>query len=209
MLRIDESDIRWLWEHQPLLASGLSTSKIAGTIEISAYYDGHARRVVSNQYHSLHSHQSYIADQFAIEIRLDSLDSNGWPKVKEVGFRHQSVARRYGVPVTELHFYRNGDACLGLAYPWDPPLTLENFVEGLVEPFFYRLSYADIYGLTAARNDLWPEYSHGSAGRQEHFEDIRRLSRLSDYLSGALDTSRSVKATKRKIVQATDSDRRP
>ena len=107
---------------------------------MSGYYDSHSRQVVSNRFHSPRSHETYIADQFAIEINLDALDSTGWPRVKEVGLRHQSIARRYGVPVEDLHFYRNGDACLGLAYPWDPLLTLENLVQGLVEPFFYRPS---------------------------------------------------------------------
>ena len=207
-MRISEAGVRWLWQNQPLLARGYRASKIIGTLEVSAYYEGHSRRVVSNRYHSPQSHETYIADQFAIEIRLDVLDSAGWPKVKEVGLRHQSIARRYGVPVEDLHFYRNGDACLGLAYPWDPALTLENLVEGLIEPFFYRLAYADIYGLTAARNDLWPEYSHGMAGHREHSEDVRRFSALSDPLSGVLDTSRPVKARRRKPMATASSSRR-
>lgn len=206
-MRMAESDVRWLWQHQPLLATGLKTTKIAGTLALSAYYDGRSRRVVSNRYHSPQSHETYIADQFAIKIRLDSPESNGWPKVNEIGMRHESIARRYGIPIEDLHFYRNGDACLGLSYPWDTPLTLETFVSGLVEPFFYRLAYVDLYGLTAARNDLWPEYSHGGEGLREHQEDVRRLSGSPDYLTGALDTSRLAAVGRRKSVSTAASRR--
>ena len=199
-MRISEADVRWLWQNQPLLARGYRASKIVGTLELSAHYEGHSRRVISNRYHSPQSHETYIADQFAIEIRLDVLDSNGWPRMREVGLRHQTIARRCGVPIEDLHFYPNGEACLGLTYPWDPTLTLENLVEELVEPFFYRLAYVDIYGLTAARNDLWPEYSHGTKGHREHSEDVRRFSGLSDCLSGMLDTSRPVGTRRPKLV---------
>ena len=54
------------------------------------------------------------------------------------------------------------------------PFTLEHFVAELVEPFFYRLAYVDLYGLPAARADLWPELSHGEAGLREHRLDVRR-----------------------------------
>ena len=207
-MRISEAGVRWLWENQPLLARGYNASKIEGILEVSAYYDSHSRQVVANRYHSPRSHETYIADQFAIEISLDALDSTGWPRVKEVGLRHQSIARRYGVPIDDLHFYRNGDACLGLAYPWDPLLTLENLVQGLVEPFFYRLSYVDLYGLTAARKDLWPEYSHGTEGRREHSEDVRRFAALPDPQSGVLDSLRPVNVRRRKPVATATSSRR-
>ena len=207
-MRISEGSVRWLWQNQPLLARGYRASKIAGTLELSAYYEGHSRRVVSSRHHSPQSHETYIADQFAVEIRLDVLDSNGWPRVREVGLRHQAIARRYGVAIDDLHFYPNGEACLGLAYPWDPTLTLENLVEGLVEPFFYRLAYVDIYGLTAAREDLWPEYSHGTKGHREHSEDVRRFSALSDPRSRVLDTPTAAEVRRPKLLATATSSRR-
>ena len=57
-------------------------------------------------------------------------------------------------------------------------LTLEYFVTEIVEPFFYRLAYVDLYGLAAARVDLWPEHSHGIAGLIEYQEDVRRGLRI-------------------------------
>ena len=42
-------------------------------------------------------------------------------------------------------------------------------------PFFYRLSYTDRYGLTAARNDLWGEYSHGDPGLREYLDEMLRI----------------------------------
>ena len=79
--------------------------------------------------------ESFIADQFFIEVLLDSKDENGWPKVYDVAKRHRSVAVRHRITVADLHFYADSRACLGLAYPWDPPFTLREFLIALVQPF--------------------------------------------------------------------------
>jgi hypothetical protein len=47
-------------------------------------------------------------------------------------------------------------------------LSLERFLYFIVIPFFYRLAYVDAHGIQAARQELWEEYAHGSAGRREH-----------------------------------------
>ena len=176
-VNITYSDVRWLWGHQPLLATGLSASKVAGVLEISAYYDRDARRLVTGRHPDVRDHDTFISDQFAIDIRLNASDSNGWPKVYDIGMRHRKIAKRCGIPVDDLHVYPGGYACLGLTYPWDPPLTLQNFLTGMVEPFFYRLAYVGLYGLIASRADLWPEYSHGERARSEYQEDVRRYLR--------------------------------
>jgi hypothetical protein len=36
------------------------------------------------------------------------------------------------------------------------------------------LAYVHVYGLSAARADLWPEYSHGKSGLLEHERAVRR-----------------------------------
>ena len=175
-MKITECGLQWLSQHQPLLAPRMTPSKIAGILEVSAYYDRDDRQVVTGGRAAVGSNGTFVADQFAIDIQLEDCDANGWPRVYEVGMRHASIARRYKIPVADLHFYLDGSACLGLPYPWDPTLTLKDFVTTLVEPFFYRLAYVDVYGVTAARTDLWPEYSHGWKGLEEHKEDIRRWS---------------------------------
>ncbi len=45
----------------------------------------------------------------------------------------------------------------------------------LVLPFFYRLSYVDVFGLAAARRDLWGEYGHYEAGKIEYIAEMLRL----------------------------------
>ena len=206
-MRMAENDVRWLWQHQPLLATGLKTTKIAGTLALSAYYDGRSRRVVSNRYHSPQSHETYIADQFAIKIRLDSLDSNGWPKVNEIGMRHKSIARRCGIPIEDLHFYRNGDACLGF--------SIRGIHLSRWRPLCQNLS--SLSSIAGIRRLLWID---GDANRSvaRVFTRWGRASRAPrrytstlsgspDYLTGALDTSRLAVLGRRKSVSTAASRR--
>ena len=167
-------DVQWLGKHQPRLAAGLNAPAVVGTLDISAYYDKEARKIVMDRYFPLGCQDVFISDHFGIDIRLKEKDHNGWPKVYEVGRRHQSIAVREGIPSVDLHFYGDGHACLGFDYPWDPPLTLSQFMTSLVEPFFFRLAYVDLYGVAAARADLWPEHSHGKAGIREHKKVVAR-----------------------------------
>lgn len=167
-------DVQWLEKHQPRLAAGLIAPAVVGTLDISAYYDKETRKIVTGPHFAFGRQDTFIAAQFVIDIRLEEKDNNGWPKVYEVGQRHRSIAVREGIPAVDLHFYGDGHACLGFNYPWDPPLTLAQFMTSLVEPFFYRLAYVDLYGLTAARADLWPEHSHGKAGFLEHKKIVAR-----------------------------------
>ena len=167
-------DVRWLQKHHPLLAAGLNAPAVLGTLEIADYYDKGTKKIVSGRRFEVGNNDTFITDQFVIDVRLKEKDHNGWPKVYDVEQRYRSIARRYRIPTADLHFYNAGHACLGFSYPWDPPLILKQFVTGLVEPFFYRLAYVDLYGLAAARADLWPEHSHGKAGIREHKKNVRR-----------------------------------
>jgi hypothetical protein len=173
-VNITQRDFWWLCKHQPLLAAGMSGEAAEGTLKIWSYYDRDAGRVISGRHLTVQSHHTFVTDRFAIRIEFDAGDITGWPKVHETGLRYRSIARRHKIPVEDMHFYPTGEACLGFEYPWDPALTLEYFLTDIVEPFFYRLAYVDLYGLTAARTDLWLEHSHGIAGLIEHREDVRR-----------------------------------
>ena len=173
-MNITQSDFWWLCEHQPLLTTRLSAERAEGTLQISAYYDRDTGQIFSGRHVTARSHQAFIADRFAIRIEFDTGDIKAWPKVYERGLRYRTIAKRQKISIADLHFYPTGEACLGFGFPWDPAFTLEYFLTAIVEPFFYRLAYVDLYGLTAARTDLWPEHSHGIAGLIEHREDVRR-----------------------------------
>ena len=173
-MNIIGDDLCWIWKHQPLLTPGLENSSVHGTLRVSTYYDRESGRVVTGRGLTVLSHRTFVSAQFEINIRLDVLDSNGWPKVFDAGMRHWWIAKRHEIQVADLHFYPSGYACLGIRYPWDRPFTLGHFLAEMVEPFFYRLAYVDLYGLKAARAELWPEYSHGILGHVEHLRDVRR-----------------------------------
>ena len=115
---------------------------------------------------------SYFRDSFSIKIELDALDRNGWPTVYEVGGRHARIAERENVETIDLHFYPDGACCLGLQLLADRKTTLKEFVDELVIPFFYRLSYTDVHGLATSREHLWAEYSHGDEGLREYLSDV-------------------------------------
>ena len=176
-MRITYDDLWWLRLHYPELSTKLSTAGVMGTLEISACYDSETRRLFTSRHATARSHDTFISDHFSIEINFDVADVSGWPKVYEIGMRHRSIARRQRIRVEDLHFYPTGEACFGFRYPWDPSLTLEYFLAEIVEPFFYRLAYVDLYGLPAAQTDLWLEHSHGIKGYVEYLEDVRRGAR--------------------------------
>ena len=173
-MNITQKDLWWFCKHHPLLASGWSAESVEGILEVSAYYDGEVGRIFSDRHLTLRSHHNFVADRFAIRIEFDADKITEWPKVYETGFRSRRIARLHGIPVEDLHCYPTGEVCLGFPYPWDPAFTLEYFLAEIVEPFFYRLAYVDLYGLAAARRDLWSEYSHGLMGLIEHRKDVQR-----------------------------------
>lgn len=177
-MQTELADIQWLRNHHPGLWAGFGCAAVSGILRISAYYDATANRLVSETRSNARGRSTYLADDFAVSIKLADTDEHGWPKVYDATGRYRTIARRYGIPAADLHFYPGGRACLGLPYPDDCAFTVRSFVESLVEPFFYRLAYVDLYGLAAARSDLWPEYSHGKAGVLEHRRLLRGYSEM-------------------------------
>lgn len=173
-MNISLADFWCLCKHQPLLTAGSNLGRVEGTLEISAYFDEDVGRVFSGKHLNVQSHDTFVADCFSVRIEFDSDNIAGWPRVYETGLRYRSISKRYDIPVEDLHFYPTGEACLGFPYPWDPAFTLEYFLTDIVEPFFFRLAYVDLYGLTAARIDLWPEHSHSFVGLAEYREDVRQ-----------------------------------
>ena len=124
---------------------------IAGELEVRAAYDSGEDKLRIGSDDATASMDSYLSDSFSIRIDLAALDRNGWPAVFEVSGRYAWVAERENVETIDLHFFPNGACCLGLQLLADRRTTLKEFIDELVVPFFYRLAYADLHGLAAAR----------------------------------------------------------
>ena len=59
------------------------------------------------------------------------------PKVYEVGGRRYIIAKKCNVPMVDLHFYTDDDACcLGLGFRNNRSLHIKEFIHELVIPFF-------------------------------------------------------------------------
>ena len=170
-MKITESDIEWLKLHFPNLQYDSEFQKIVGELDFCARYDLESDRLIVHD-NAADSRLS-ICDVFEIEVWLSTLDMNGWPTVYEVGGRHLAIAKKWNVKIIDLHFYpADAMCCLGLKLGNNRHLSIKVFLESLVVPFFYRLSYIEKHGLTASQNDLWGEYSHGNKGLREYRAEI-------------------------------------
>lgn len=166
-MKLTFADHKWLWENHPLLQYEGKSQKIAGGLNIRAYFDAKSGQLKVGGGSANQSHPTFISDTFAIEIRLNSIDANGWPKVHEIGFRHTNIANNYRISLEDLHFYPDGSCCLTIGHPNERKIPISYYIDRLVVPFFYRLAYTDIYGIKATKEDLWEEYSHGRKGLYE------------------------------------------
>lgn len=176
-MKLSTSDIRWLESHFPNLQYEADTQKIIGEFDFCAAYDKESGKVIVD--HSGRAANPFISDVFDIVICLDVTDANGWPKVYEVGGRHHYIAQNCNVKLVDLHFYSDDDACcLGLNFQDNRSLSIRDYLETLVIPFFYRLSYTEKFGIAASRTNLWGEYSHGDEGIWEHLTEISNFAKL-------------------------------
>ena len=157
---------------------------MAGELSFCACYEkttGEVKIESLERDEAIRNSDSFLCDVFEIEIRLDaeSVGSNGWPRVYEVGGRCELIAEKCNVGLIDLHFYPNGDGacCLGIRHLQERNFTIKRFIYERVAPFFYRLSYTDRFGIEATRNDLWGEYSHGDEGFREYEKEMLNLAR--------------------------------
>ena len=176
-LSLRPEDLEWLAASFPDLHYDREAGVIAGELELRAAYEREQGKLRIGSDDATASMDSYLCDSFSIRIKLDALDQNGWPTVYEVGGRHARIADRENIETIDLHFYPDGACCLGLQLLADRRTTLKEFMDELVVPFFYRLSYTDVRGLAAARECLWAEYSHGDLGVREYFSDVADIAR--------------------------------
>ncbi len=175
MLR--DTELEWLASNFPELTYVPGGRNIVGELRFCAAFDRQSGQLELGDTDGNRALGAFLCDAFNVKIDLGHLQDNGWPNVFEVGGRCVAIAEQNQCDLVDLHLFRDGACCLGLKYAVERNLTLARFMRELVIPFFYRLSYTDRYGLTAAGNDLWGEYSHGDAGMREYEEEILRFAR--------------------------------
>ena len=181
MIKITDKEIKWLESCYPNLQYKAKAQKIVGELDFGASYDKESGKLRIGHDDENRERDSFICDVFDIEICLNSIDSNGWPKVYEVAGRHSKIAEKYNIEVIDLHFYSDdGACCLGIkstSEKFERNFRIEQFMNDLVIPFFYRLSYTEKFGIDASSNDLWGEYSHGREGQIEYRKEILNLAK--------------------------------
>lgn len=171
-MNLRDADLNWLASNFPELAYPPDDGLISGQLRFCAAFDRDSGQLKLGDTDEHRAIGTFLCDAFKVRIDLGHLRDNGWPNVYEAGGRRFDIAEQNQCSMADLHFYDDGACCLTLQYAVDRNLTIERFVNGLVVPFFYRLAYADRYGLGAASNDLWGEYPHGVAGAQEYEDEI-------------------------------------
>ena len=174
-MRIGTKEIHWLDSFYPGLQYDAESRQISGEIEFCATFDRLSGNLIIGGLHENADMDTFIHDAFHIAVELAIEDGNGWPKVYEVGGRHEAISERQGVPAADLHFMSDGQCCLGISYGAHRNLSLETFVEECLIPFLYRLAYADKFDVASARRDLWGEYPHGDEGYREYEREMMRI----------------------------------
>lgn len=148
---------------------------LIGELRFNASYDFSKDELVLNPLEPNTYLDYYISDSFQLEIEFPN---NSFPLVREVGGRIQKIAEKYGIrDIRDLHVNKNqNDAvCLcpkpseRLRYPTG--IDLLHFLNNLVVPFFYGLSYYE-------KNHKWPwsEYGHGDLGIFEFYAENKNES---------------------------------
>ena len=174
-MRPSTSDLEWLNRCFPGLLYDANTNEIAGEIAFCAVYDSGIDRVRIGNDDAHQRLASFLCDSYSLRIDLNSIDRNGWPRVYEAGGRHQAISTKHNVDAIDLHFYPDGSCCLGIRFSPERFLTIERFIDELVIPFLYRLSYVDKNGPLAAKKDLWGEYAHGDDGIRQCMNEVLEM----------------------------------
>ena len=170
-----DTDLEWLASNFPELAYAPNDQRVTGQLRFCAEFDRDSGQLKLSGPSERQAIGTFVCDEFKVRIDLSCPGDNGWPQIYEVGGRCNDIAERSQCDMIDLHLFEDGACCLGLKYATERNLTLERFILELVIPFFYRLSYLDRYGLSAAREDLWGEYSHGNAGVHEYQDEILQI----------------------------------
>lgn len=174
-MKLTADEIKWLELYFPNLWYESSSLTIIGELGFRAAYNAVSGELVIGDNAS--GMAQFICDVFEIEIHLDNLDENGWPKVYEIGGRFHQIAQKCNVKIKDLHINPDDTCCLGIKYGGNRNFLIEQFFPELVIPFFYRLSYTAKFGMTASLEDLWGEYSHGEKGFEEYEAEMLNIAK--------------------------------
>lgn len=112
-----------------------------------------------------------IADSYEIGIIVLAGFPQTFPVVHEMSGRIKTIQEKHGLKtVADLHYNPSNGACLCVVQEKEsrlpPGSDLVFFIENLVAPYFYGLSYFD-------EQSRWPwkEYGHGGLGVLEHYAE--------------------------------------
>lgn len=172
---VQDSDLEWLRAAYPGLSYDPSAKVVSGDLDFCAGYDATSERlrIEGAARDPVVQSERRICDVFSVRIELEKVADTAidWPAVYESGGRCASIARALGIPTLDLHVNSDGSCCLGIQI--DPgPHSLELFVYELVVPFFYRVAYAERFGIARVRQDLWDEYRHGADGLNDRLREL-------------------------------------
>ena len=161
---ISPSEIEDLASRHPALAYDPGANVITGKLRLQASYRGEGKGLLINAPRR-ENDKMYLEDDFDVEIQL-TYEPNyliPWPPVYETGGRAQRIMQERNVPKEDLHFFTTesgvNQCCLGLQNT-DVWRGIIPFMDEIVTPFFYRLSYASRFGVARAESDLWRAYGH-------------------------------------------------
>ncbi len=175
-MNLRDTDLEWMASNFPELVYQSADRCIVGRLHFCAAFDRDTGQLKLGDTKTHRAIGTFLCDTFEVRYDLDCSQRNGWPKVYEVGGRRYNIANQNRCGMIDLHFFGDGACCMGLKHAVERNLTLKRFTNELVIPFFYRLTYTDSYGLTAARNDLWGEYPQW---RRRHTRVHRRVAEYS------------------------------
>ena len=172
---VEDSDLRWLRDAFPGLSYDPSARVVTGDLDFCARYDARTERlrIEGAARDPVVQSAGLICDVFSVRIEVETVADSAidWPAVYETGGRCASIAKALEIPERDLHVSSDGSCCLGIQI--DPgPHALERFIDDLVVPFFYRVAYAERFGLERVREDLWDEYRHGADGLRGRLQEI-------------------------------------
>ena len=183
-LNCSEEEIAEIKTTFPKLECDTSSGLIYGEIDFEGFYENNAESLMNLEIGSnggLKHRQfldNYIEDSYNIEIDLTKINPcDHLPFVKETGGRIEKISRNIRCSKLDLHIFDDNTLCLGLHNSPDHKISLIEFIQELIIPFLYRLSYVEKFGLQATKDNLWGEYSHGQAGINEYNLEVSRKNR--------------------------------
>ena len=168
LLNINNKDIEWLKQFQPLLKISEDRDSISGLLIFRAFYDEITKELAIVNLDLSKFPDFYIEDLYQVEINFNHEKLTRLPMVKEVGNKIKGMVGMKGISsIGDLHLNKDETACLCVAVDEDKYIinfTLEKLINKLIIPFFYAQSYYKKY-------EKWPwnNYGHGIFGILERY----------------------------------------